>query len=56
LTFPLVFLALQVAVGVSALAIAPLAFVLGAASFSLVVNAAVHGPSLLFGRRASVGS
>jgi hypothetical protein len=53
LAFPLVFLGLHVAVGFGALTVAPLAFVLGAVGFSLAVNAVVHGPSLLLGRRAT---
>ena len=56
LTLPLVFLGLHMAVGFGALAGAPLAFVLAAVGFSLVVNAVVHRPSLLLGRRATAGS
>jgi hypothetical protein len=56
LTFPLVFLGLHVATAFGPLAATSLAFVLCAVGFSLVVNAVVHGPSLLLGRRATAGS
>jgi hypothetical protein len=55
LAFPLVFLGFHLAVGFGPLPVTSLAFVLGAVGFSLVVNAIVHGPSLLLGRPGAGG-
>jgi hypothetical protein len=55
LAFPLVFLGLHLAIGIGVLPMTHLIFALSAVGFSLVVNVAVHGPSLSLRRRATAG-